>query len=153
MTPTQIYTVQSQLHTIKAIGKPFAKVFYARLFQLAPDLRGQFACDSKTKDRKLINTLCTTVNSLQNIDGLRVVAHNMAQRHKEQGINERHYDLFIQAMLETLEMALGNELRGNALGAWKELLAMLKSTLMEVSHRPAIQHAEWGREIPMALAS
>jgi nitric oxide dioxygenase len=151
MTPKQIAIVQSHLHAIKAIGKPFAKVFYARLFQLAPDLRTLFNCAENNKDRKLINMLCTTVHSLENMDGLKVVAHNMGQRYSEQGVNERHYDFFIQAMLETLEMALGDEFSGDSKAAWVSLLAMLKSTLLEASNYHEIEHTAWGREVPMAL--
>ncbi|MBQ0758715.1 MAG: hypothetical protein KBT72_03580 [Zhongshania sp.] len=151
MTPKQIIIVQSHLHAVKSIGKPFAKVFYARLFQLSPDLRTLFSCAGDTKDRKLINTLCTTVHSLQNMEGLKVVAHNMGQRYSEQGVTERHYDFFIQAMLETLEMALGDEFSGDVKAAWISLLAMLKDTLLEASNYQEIEHTAWGHEVPMAL--
>ncbi|MBQ0795394.1 globin domain-containing protein [Zhongshania sp.] len=151
MTPKQIAIVQSQLQAVKSIGKPFAKVFYARLFQLAPDLRNLFNCTDNSKDRKLINMLCTTVHSLGNMDGLKVVAHNMGQRYSEQGVSDRHYDFFIQAMLETLEMALGDDFSGDGKAAWVSMLAMVKETLLEASSYHEIEHTKWGHEVPMAL--
>lgn len=150
MTPKQITILQSQLPTVKSIGKPFAKVFYARLFQLAPDLRALFASDSR-KDRQLIGTLCTTVNSLQNMDGLKVVAHNMGQRYSDLGISERHYDFFMQAMLETLGMVLGDEFSGDVKAAWLNLLTTIKDALLEASSYHEIEHPAWGSEVPMAL--
>ncbi|MEX1666531.1 globin domain-containing protein [Zhongshania arctica] len=150
MTPKQITIVQAQLPTVKSIGKPFAKVFYARLFQLAPDLRTLFS-EGKHRDRQLIDTLCTTVNSLQNMDGLRVVAHNMGQRYSELGVSERHYDFFMQAMLETLGMALGDEFSGEVKAAWLNLLTTLKDTLLEACNYHEIEHPAWGSEVPMAL--
>lgn len=151
MNLKQIAIVQSQLQAVKSIGKPFAKVFYARLFQLAPDLRPLFTSEGSTKDRKLIDMLCTTVHSLQNIDGLKVVAHNLGQRYSDQGVNERHYDLFIQAMLETLEMALGDEFSGDVKAAWVSLLVMIKETLLEATTYHEVEHTPWGHEVPMAL--
>jgi hemoglobin-like flavoprotein len=151
MTPRQITIVQTQLSTVKSIGKPFAKMLYARLFQLSPDLRTLFAGGSR-KDRQLIDTLCTTVNSLQNMDGLKVVIHNIGRHYNDLGVGEHHYDFFMQAMLETLEMALGDEFRDEVKAAWLNLLTTLKNTLLEASHYHEIQHPAWGSEVPMALA-
>jgi hemoglobin-like flavoprotein len=150
MTPKQIIIVQTQLPMVKSIGKSFAKLFYTRLFQLAPDLRTLFA-DGSRKDRQLIDTLCATVNSLQNMDGLKVVVHNMGRHYSDLGVSERHYDFFMKAMLDTLGMTLGDELIGELKAAWMNLLTTLKNTLLEASNYPEIQHPAWGREVPMAL--
>jgi len=153
MTPQQISIIQRDFLTVTAISRPFARVFYLRLFQLSPELSRHFDSRSDYKGRKLNALLGTAVRSLHNIDGLKVVVSSLGRRYTTQGISATQFKHFNQALLETLEMALGDEFSGEARAAWTSLSTLLLTTLLESSTNTKLAHCPWGFEVPTALAA
>ena len=54
MTPTEIALVQSSFRKIVPIAEQAAALFYARLFELDPELRTWFRGDMREEGRNLI---------------------------------------------------------------------------------------------------
>ncbi len=152
MTPNQISCIQRSFQTVAAISRPFSRCFYLRLFQLAPDLKPHFNSQADYKGRKLIALLGTAVHSLNNLDGLRVVATSLGRRYIERGLNEQHFAHISQALIETLEMALGDEFTGDVAAAWAALSSLLIETIRDSTSQNKLDHCPWGKEVPMALA-
>jgi len=153
MTPKQISIIQHTFLTVTAISRPFARVFYLRLFQLSPDLKHHFNSQSDYKGRKLNAMLGTAVRSLYNIDGLKVVVSSLGRRYTAQGISAEQLGHINQALLETLEMALGDEFSGDVSAAWTSLSTLLLNTLLESNSPRKLAHCPWGFEVPTALAA
>ena len=68
MTPEQISLVQSSFAKVAPIADEAATLFYARLFQIAPDVRPLFKGDLEDQGRKLMAALGTVVRSLDRLD-------------------------------------------------------------------------------------
>ena len=61
MTPTDVALVQSSFRRIVPIAEQAAALFYARLFELDPELRGLFRGDMQKQGCKLIAMLAKTI--------------------------------------------------------------------------------------------
>ncbi|WP_373092670.1 globin domain-containing protein [Zhongshania sp.] len=152
MTPQQITCIQKNFRTISAVSRPFSRLYYLRLFQLSPELKRHINSHADYKGRKLFALLGAAVRSLDNIDGLQVVVSSLGRRYTAQGIDNQHFALMSQALLETLEMALGDEFTGDVAVAWTAGSALLLETLSESTAKTTVEHCPWGKEIPIALA-
>ena len=152
MTPNQITCIQRSFQTLSASAPPVAQFFYMRLAQLSPDLNSRFNGQGDNHGRKLIAMLGTAVRSLHNIEGLKVVSCSLARRYSNQGVEPKHFNLLSHALLETLEMALGDEFTGDVAAAWTALSELLLETTRESEPRNQLKHCPWGKEVPMALA-
>jgi len=152
MTPHQIDCIQKSFRTINAVSRPFARLYYLRLFQLSPELKRHINSQADYKGRKLVALLGTAVRSLNNIDGLKVVVSSLGRRYTAQGLHDHDFALMNQALLETLEMALGDEFSGDVAAAWAAGGALLLETLSESAAKTTLEHCPWGKEIPTALA-
>ncbi len=80
-----------------------AKAFYARMFELAPDLRPMFSEDMAEQHRKLSATLVVAISSLRSWDELAPQLSALARRHVAYGVLPWHYAVVTQALMNTLE--------------------------------------------------
>ncbi len=83
-------------------GSVVAAAFYARLFDLAPDLRPMFSDDMAEQHRKLSATLVVAISSLRNWEALGPTLSALARRHVGYGVAPWHYAVVTQALLDTL---------------------------------------------------
>jgi hemoglobin-like flavoprotein len=104
MTPQQIYLVRSTWEQVVPIADTAAQLFYGRLFELKPELRGLFQhADMPEQRRQLIQMLAVGVVSLDKLDTIRPALENLGRRHVDYGVRDHHYDLVGAALLWTLE--------------------------------------------------
>jgi hemoglobin-like flavoprotein len=97
--------------------------------------------------------LRTAVNSLDNVDSLNVTRTSLGQRYQVQGINAKYYDAVKQAILETLDMALGDKFNARTQAVWQSFCDMLKENMQAAYYSKKIEHCSRGHEAPMALTS
>lgn len=64
MTPNQIELVQTSFKKVESISDVAAKLFYGRLFEIAPHVKPLFKSDLKEQGRKLMATLGLVVSGL-----------------------------------------------------------------------------------------
>src|SRR5262249_40127121 len=107
MTPKQIQIVQDSFQKVAPIADVAAELFYARLFELDPSLRGLFKTDMKRQGMTLMTMLGSAVRSLTNPQGLGPVLRSLGRRHVSYGVTDKHYDVVGQAFLDTLAHAFG----------------------------------------------
>ena len=109
MTPRQVNQIQASFRTLAPIADRAAALFYARLFEMAPETRAMFRGDMDTQGRKLMAAIATVVNSLGDLDAIVPVARDLAKRHVAYGVMPEHYGLVGSALLWTLEQGLADE--------------------------------------------
>jgi len=133
MTPQQIYLVRSTWEQVVPIADPAAQLFYGRLFELKPELRGLFQhADMPEQRRQLIQMLAVGVVSLDKLDTIRPALENLGRRHVDYGVRDHHYDLVGAALLWTLEQGLGDGFTVSVRDAWTEAYAAL-ATIMRTA--------------------
>src|SRR5512145_512561 len=86
MTNEQIKLVQDSFRQVAPIAEPAAQLFYARLFELDPDLELLFKGNLTEQGRKLMQMLGVAVNSLDRMDQLLPVVRSLGARHVSYGV-------------------------------------------------------------------
>jgi hypothetical protein len=87
MTPDQIKLVQQSFAKVAPISDQAAVLFYDRLFEIAPSVKGMFPADMREQRRKLMATLAIVVNGLSNLEMILPAASSLATRHVAYGAN------------------------------------------------------------------
>jgi hemoglobin-like flavoprotein len=106
------------------------RIFYDRLFVIAPDTRALFKEDIDTQSRKLIDSLSLAISSVENPVALTAMLQTLATRHQHYGVTKEHYAKVGEALVYTLETAFGQDLTPQLRAAWIELYGAVSSTMM-----------------------
>jgi len=131
MTPRQVELVQDSFRQVMPIAPQAADLFYARLFELAPEVRPLFKGDMKEQGRKLMAMLATVVNGLTRLDLLMPAAQELAQRHIAYGAEAAHYPVVGAALLDTLAKGLGDDFTPEVREAWATAYGTLSGVMVE----------------------
>ncbi len=135
MTPEQKEIVQSTWSDVAPISEKAAELFYGKLFELDPDVRGMFKGDMKEQGRKLMQILDVAVAGLDNVGELTPAVAALGKRHVGYGVADSHYETVGAALLWTLEQGLGEKFTADAKEAWTvvytSLAGIMKSAAAE----------------------
>src|SRR4029079_8989952 len=107
MKPDQVKLVQESFAKVAPISDHAAVMFYDRLFEIAPQVKGMFPTDMSEQRRKLMATLALVVNGLSNLAMMLPAGSVLATRHVAYGAKAEHYPVVGEALLWTLEKGLG----------------------------------------------
>jgi hemoglobin-like flavoprotein len=118
MTPENVRLVQASFAQVAPISDQAAEIFYARLFEVAPQVRALFPDDMTEQRRKLMATLAAVVNGLANLESILPAASALAKRHVDYGAQPGHYPVVGEALLWTLERGLGPAWTPDVAAAW-----------------------------------
>jgi len=141
MTPKQTEIVQSTFAKVAPIAEIAADLFYARLFELDPQLKPMFKADMKRQGMMLMSMLSTAVRGLSNPDALVPVVKGLGRRHVGYGVKDEHYAVVGQALIDTLAKGLGPDFTSEARDAWLAAYSLL-STVMKAGAAEAMDVAK-----------
>ena len=134
MTGEQIELVRATWLRVGPIADTAAELFYGRLFEGEPELRHLFArTDMAEQRRKLMQTLAVAVGALDRLDTLRPALEALGKRHRDYGVEDRHYDLVGEALLWTLGRGLGESFTGPVRDAWASAYATLADIMRDAA--------------------
>jgi|SRR5215213_9217947 len=137
MTNEQIKLVQDSFRQVAPIAETAAQLFYARLFELDPDLELLFKGNLTEQGRKLMQMLGLAVNSLDRMEHLLPVVRSLGTRHVVYGVRDKDYDTVGQALLWTLRKGLGDTFTPAVEEAWSNVYATLASAMQSGMGVPA----------------
>lgn len=140
MTPEQITLVQSSFARVAPISEQAAALFYARLFEIAPEVRPLFKGDVAEQGRKLMKTLAVVVNGLRDLPSILPAAEALARRHVTYGVRAEYYAPVGEALIFTLEQGLGEAFTEEVRAGWIEAYTLLSGFMIEKA--AAMQAAE-----------
>jgi hemoglobin-like flavoprotein len=133
----QISQVQSTWRMVLPISEKAADLFYDRLFEVDPSTKVLFKGGMKTQGRMLMDMITAAVNGLNDLDGLVPKVQGLGRRHRDYGVQERHYDSVALALLWTLEQGLGDAFTTEVKTAWTETYTLLAGVMKEASAKAA----------------
>jgi hemoglobin-like flavoprotein len=139
MNSQQIGLVQASFALVAPIADQAADLFYDRLFQLDPTLRGMFKGDMAEQKRKLMTMLTVAVNSLTRPESLLPAVQSLGRRHAGYGVENRHYETVGAALLWTLEKGLGEAFTPEVEAAWVAVYTLLATTMQQAAAEVAVQ--------------
>ncbi|OAI52373.1 hemin receptor [Betaproteobacteria bacterium SCGC AG-212-J23] len=129
MTLQQIALVQESWNRVLALSDAAAQLFYARLFALDPSLAPMFHGDMREQGRKLVAMIGVAVQGLARIETLAPVIEALGRRHAGYGVRDHHYATVAEALLWTLEQALGKAFTAETKEAWTVAYGLLATTM------------------------
>src|SRR5678816_4513164 len=129
MTPRQIALVNESWNSVQSLSDAAAQLFYARLFALDPSLRPMFRGELREQGRKLIAMISVAVNGLSRIETLVPVIEALGRRHAGYGVTDEHYVTVAEALLWTLQQALGERFTDEVREAWTAAYGLLAETM------------------------
>ncbi|MEP6573645.1 MAG: globin family protein [Gemmatimonadota bacterium] len=136
MTPERQALVKKSWLLIEQHGRQTSTVFYARLFEIAPESRQLFAMvDMTTQGQKLMLMLTMIVEWLDDPDQLVPTLAALARRHVGYGVRGAHYDLVGDALLWSFEQVLGSSFTPEMRQAWAEAYLLIVSIMRRAVER------------------
>ncbi|MEO8386676.1 MAG: globin family protein [Betaproteobacteria bacterium] len=123
--------VQQSFEAIRPIAPVAAELFYAKLFDLDPSLRPMFKGDIKRQGELLMTMLGAAVKSLNDLDKLVPVVKQLGARHVGYGVIDTHYATVGNALIYTLEAALGPEFTIEVRDAWLAVYSLLTNVMKQ----------------------
>src|SRR5262245_19081492 len=136
MTNDQIKLVQDSFKQIAPIAETAAQLFYARLFELDPDLELLFKGNLTEQGRKLMQMLALAVNSLDRMEQILPVVQSLGTRHVVDGVRDKDYDTVGKALLWTLRKGLAEAFTPEVEAAWSNVYTTLASAMKSGSMMP-----------------
>jgi len=140
MTPEQIQLVRLSFVKVMDIKAAAGRLFYQRLFAIAPEVQPMFKSDIGAQADKLMETLGVAISALKNPTALAPILTQLARRHSGYGVRDEHYDKVGEALLWTLEQGLGDAFTPEVKKAWADLYTHVASMMKQVA-RPGLVNA------------
>jgi hemoglobin-like flavoprotein len=131
MTHAQRQLVRQTLDRLREEAEPVTLLLYGKLFELDPSTRPLFHNDLMAQGLKLIATLDAIAVSLDQLESIRPRLLELGRLHASYGIQARHYDTLVAAMLWAFGQALGPDFDTRARDAWREALAAVTAVMQE----------------------
>ena len=138
LTAFQKRLVQDSFASIAGIADDAAVLFYQRLFELDPSLRGMFRGDMTEQRRKLMQMITAAVKGLDRLEQLVPVVQDLGRRHGKYGVQASHYDTVGAALLWTLEAGLGRDFTPEVKQAWTAVYTLLATTMKEAAREEPV---------------
>ena len=133
MTPEQIKLIQESFAKVAPIADTAAEIFYAKLFELNPEVKPLFKTDLKEQGAKLMATLTVVVNGLTDLDSIVPAVQDLGRRHVEYGVVDSHYDTVGEALIWTLGKGLGDAFTDKTREAWIAAYGILAATMKDAA--------------------
>lgn len=95
------------------------RLFYDRLFAIAPDVRAMFGQEMAAQRRILIQTLATIVTGLGDVATLRPMIAALGRRHVGYGVRPEHYAPVGEAIIHMVAGMGGAALEAETERAWR----------------------------------
>ena len=142
MTPQEISLVQSSFAKVAPISAEAGRMFYGRLFNIAPEVRPLFRGDLDEQSRKLMQMLATVVGGLNDLDTIVPAAQVLAIRHVAYGVEAAQYEPVGEALIWTLSEGLGDAFDNETEAAWRTAYATLTGVMIEAAYGAGAQKEE-----------
>jgi nitric oxide dioxygenase len=137
MTPEQVQLVRLSFVSVMNIKREAGRLFYDRLFAIAPEVRPMFTGDIEAQSKKLMDTLALAIGTLKSPTALQGMLDGLARRHTGYGVRDEHYDKVGEALLWTLEKGLGADFTAEVRAAWTALYETVSSRMKAAAQQRA----------------
>ncbi|HEX7829515.1 MAG TPA: protein kinase [Thermoanaerobaculia bacterium] len=132
--PDTHYLVQSSWERVAERREEAAKIFYEKLFEIAPAVKPMFAhVDIRTQGAMLMNMIAAAVHGLDRLEELTPVLEELGRRHASYGVRVEHYAPVEACLLFTIESMMGDEFNLDVKLAWTRIYNFVAQTMIEAS--------------------
>lgn len=137
MEQKTVYLVQESFKKVLPIADTAVEIFYDKLFLIDPNLKQLFPKNEQlmhAQRNKLRDMLASAVNGLNNLEALIPILQGLGRRHVDYNVEKSHYDTVGLALLQALEVGLGDEFTPEVKDAWAEVYGVMASVMTEAAY-------------------
>ncbi|MEO1601627.1 MAG: globin domain-containing protein [Pseudomonadota bacterium] len=134
LSAVQIVTIRATWAKIVPVAPMAARLFYGRLFRIAPETRALFAEDMKAQGSKLTATLGFVVDHLDRAEILAPAARDLAIRHVNYSVTADQYAPVGEALIWSLKELLGPAFGEGEKAAWLAAYTSLSEMMIEAAY-------------------
>jgi nitric oxide dioxygenase len=124
--------VRASFDRLWPVSPGMSALFYQRLFEIAPEVQVLFHFPMDEQRRKFIATLAIIVANLDSATAL-AAATTLARQHVTYGVRPDHYPFVGQALLWSLEQALGDGWTADDAAAWSKAYAFVSDHMIRTA--------------------
>ena len=129
MTSRQKRLVRETFPLINEAAGPLVRLFYGRLFQIAPAVRLMFSADLAVQEKKFSDMLIVLVEAVDDLDQQLPGLRAMGLRHVGYGVVAAHYDALAAAFLWALAHMLYPEFSAETKTSWEALIEEVSAAM------------------------
>jgi hemoglobin-like flavoprotein len=129
LSAAEVLMVQDDWKRVVPIASTAANLFYDKLFELDPTLRGLFSQNLTEQKKKLVQMIGVAVAGLNDLPKLVPAVRDLGRRHVGYGVKAEHYATVGSALLWTLRQGLGTSFDADHEAAWAKVYDLLATTM------------------------
>lgn len=137
ITPRQIELIRASHARLAPQAEAAGRLFYRKLFSLAPELQPLFIGDVREQATRLMQMIGAAVGLLDRPQQLMPVLQHLGARHAGYGVRPRDYQLVGLALLDTLAEQLGAGFDAETRSAWAGMYGLVSSTMIAAARAEA----------------
>lgn len=134
LTEDEIEILQDTWAQVVTIKTQAAEIFYASLFETAPEVKSMFTGDMEVQGDKLISTIAKVVNSIDKLDRVTPILQELAISHLEYDVLFEHYAVVGETLLWTLEQGLGEGYTEETEKAWTKAYNIIAKVMTDAAY-------------------
>ncbi len=119
LTAARIDLIRDSFHRLQPDVAAASRLFYHRLFEIAPEFRAMFRSDMDGQGMRFMSTLGVIVQHLDDPQALRPYLERLAQGHAAYGVKPEHFQPMGQALILTMQEIIGEDFPEGAATAWE----------------------------------
>ena len=127
---SQIELVQDSFRHVVPIADVAGRLFYERVFTLAPETRSLFGDDIGLQAARTMAAVKTAVEGLDDLDLVGPFLVRLGARHVRYGVRAEHFEVVGAALLWTLEQGLGDLFTPETRDAWVAAWNVIASAML-----------------------
>ncbi len=135
LSQEELAEIRASMAALKEKIEPASTSFYERLFVIAPEMREMFRADIAEQGMRFMSTLGLIVDCIDHEDELNPKIDRLAAGHAAYGVKPEHFEPMGQALMETMEAELGDNLTDAQKAAWRKAYAMIAHKMIAAAGR------------------
>lgn len=137
--PRAIRFLRDSLAAMAVRGTSLTADFYAALFARYPGVRVLFPADMKAQEAKLLESLKSVIDHLEDGPGVRRRLVELGRRHYKYGALPEHYPIVCSLLLETMAKASGAAWTPELAAEWDQALRLVSEAMIAGSQQAAAE--------------
>lgn len=133
LTEEEIALVQGSVEKIRESMEEFTTDFYRELVRVNPLVEKLFISNIKSQVLKFAQVFELLVASLDNIEKLLPALKSLGKRHTNYGIQEYHYQIVGETLIDTLRKSLGKHFSPAVENAWLRTYGLVTMIMVDSS--------------------
>jgi hemoglobin-like flavoprotein/cytoskeletal protein CcmA (bactofilin family) len=118
--------VKSSVPSLEDAGE----LFYTILFDMAPGVKKLFTRDKRAQGLMLMSMVDSAIILLKDLESLVPVLVDLGVRHRDYNTKASHYAVVGQALVKTLEKALGDKLTKDITTSWLAVYTLISKIMI-----------------------